>query len=60
MKDKINDPQYQGWIKMQHVHILPDGGKIIIHYWYNPLTGFKFKNIPFPNPSINIFLLNLK
>jgi hypothetical protein len=51
-------------MKMQHVHVLPDGTKITIHYWYNPITGemsgFKFKSFPLPNPSINIFPLNVK
>jgi hypothetical protein len=47
MDGKINDPAWQGWDKMSHIHHLPNGGRIEIHYWRNPLTGemtgFKFK-----------------
>ncbi len=64
MQGKINDPSYQGWQKMQYVHKLPDGSSITIHYWYNPqtgiMTGFKFTTPPLPNPTINIFPINLK
>jgi hypothetical protein len=45
---KINDSNWDGWQKMQHVHKMPDGRSISIHYWRNPntneMTGFKFKN----------------
>jgi|GEM_PF-7011770 len=49
MQGSIRDPRYreQIWAKMQHVHINPDGTRIVIHYWKNLLTGamegFKFK-----------------
>lgn len=47
MKGKINDPNFQGWEKMQHVHVNPDGTRTVVHYWRNPTTGevkfFKFK-----------------
>jgi len=49
MEGNINDPQYpeDTWAKIQHVHVNPDGSKIVIHYWRDLQTGegegFKFK-----------------
>jgi RHS repeat-associated protein len=49
MEGAVRDPRYPEhiWAKMQHVHVNPDGTKIVIHYWNNLLTGamkgFKFK-----------------
>ncbi len=48
MQDRIKDPNWQGWQKMQHTHFdLNTNKNITIHYWHNPKTnvntGFKFK-----------------
>ena len=49
MRGPFGDPLYQGpgWVKMQQIHTLPDGTKIVIHYMKNTITGatsqFKFK-----------------
>jgi len=47
MQGKINDTNWQGWQKMEHIHISPEGEQTIIHYWKNPQTSevrfFKFK-----------------
>ncbi len=49
MEGAIIDPKYpeEVWAKMSHVHKLPGGGQIEIHYWENLKTGlregFKFK-----------------
>ena len=37
-----NDPNFlktSGYQKMEAIHKLPNGGKIIIHYQYNEITG---------------------
>jgi hypothetical protein len=41
MKGKIKDALYpeNEWAKIQHTHSYPDGGKTVIHYWENLLTG---------------------
>ena len=49
MRGPFGDSLYQaaGWVKMQHVHINPDGTKTVVHYMKNTITGateqFKFK-----------------
>jgi hypothetical protein len=49
---KFGDPKFQGsgWQKMQHIHELPGGKEINVHYMKNVETGettqFKFKNPP--------------
>ncbi|HEX8172203.1 MAG TPA: RHS repeat-associated core domain-containing protein [Thermoanaerobaculia bacterium] len=49
MEGRIDDLRYpeQIWAKMEHVHVNPEGVKIVIHYWKNLVTGvmegFKFK-----------------
>lgn len=43
----LGDPRYLGMEKWQHVHTLPDGTKIVIHFIVDPKSGvrtdFKFK-----------------
>ena len=43
MAEKIKDAMYpkELWAKMSHVHKLPGGGKIEIHYWENLKTGLR-------------------
>ena len=45
--DGLNDPNFKGMEKWQHVHRNPDGTNINIHYVRDPVTGklldFKFK-----------------
>ena len=48
MENKVlGDPRYSGMEKWQHVHVNPDGTKIVIHFVVDPRTGertdFKFK-----------------
>ena len=48
MQDRIKDPNWQGWQKIEHYHLdLNTNKNITIHYWHNPRTnvntGFKFK-----------------
>jgi hypothetical protein len=48
MKGSISDPRYAGThAKMQHVHELSNGARVVIHYWKETatgvLSGFKFK-----------------
>jgi hypothetical protein len=49
MEGRIKDPLYADtdWIKKSHLHQLPGGRSIQIHYWENSVTkarlGFKFK-----------------
>ena len=48
MENKVlGDPRYSGMEKWQHVHVRPDGTKIVIHFIVDPQTGvrtdFKFK-----------------
>jgi hypothetical protein len=48
MTAPFGDPLFQapGWVKIQHIHWLNNGQKIVIHYMKNLLTGqtaqFKF------------------
>ena len=48
MENKVlGDPRYSGMEKWQHVHVQPDGTKIVIHFVVDPQTrvrlDFKFK-----------------
>ncbi|MCI0568959.1 MAG: hypothetical protein L0Z52_12355 [Acidobacteria bacterium] len=49
MQGAIKDPKYPEhlWAKIQHVHRLPNGKNIVIHYWQRTdgyREGFKFVN----------------
>lgn len=47
MKDKIGNPLFpkELFAKMEHVHYLADGTKVVVHYWRDLITGegFGFK-----------------